>query len=395
MTRRKRPKASARAGVYVRTSSAGEDVWAFVPRPLPPNPAVDLDDDLGTRLTAATHALGGLQAVGAFLPDPHLFLYMYVRKEAVLSSQIEGTTASLSDLLLVEHEAAPGVPLDDVFEASAYVRALSHGLRRLRDPRGLPLSRRLLMEVHRELLAEGRGATRLPGEFRRSQNWIGGTRPGDASFVPPPWERVDDLVADLERFLHTPMNPLIKAALAHVQLETIHPFLDGNGRVGRMLITFVLCESGLLDEPLLYLSLHLKRNRSAYYDLLTRVRTDGDWEAWLGFFLDGVADTARAAVATTQRVGRLLSEDRARLIDAGATASAHRVHDHLARHGVIARVPALSSKLQMTPMTIYSAVEVLEDLGLVRETTGAKRGRVWMYDAYVSLLEEGTTEPPG
>jgi len=389
------PTASPRAGEYVRTTVAGEDVWAFVPRALPPHPVVALDDDLSAKLTAATHALGGLQAVGGFLPDPNLFLHMYVRKEAVLSSQIEGTAASLADLLLAEHEAAPGVPLDDVGEASLYVRALAHGIRRLRSPHGLPLSRRLLMEVHGQLFSEGRGATRLPGEFRRSQNWIGGTRPGNAAFVPPPWERVDDLVADLERFLHSPMNPLVKAALAHVQLETIHPFLDGNGRVGRMLITFVLCDSGLLDEPLLYLSLHLKQHRSTYYDLLTRVRTHGDWEAWLGFFLDGVAETARAAITTTQRVGQLLADDRARMIDAGVNASAHRVHAHLSRHGVVARVPALSSELQMTPMTIYGALNALEDLGLIREITGGRRGRVWMYDAYVALLAEGTTDPPG
>lgn len=389
------PASSVRAGEYVRTSAVGEDVWAFVPRPLPPEPPLALDDRLEEKLTAATHALGGLQAVGGFLPDPNLFLYMYVRKEAVLSSQIEGTAASLSDLLLVEHEAAPGVPLHDVAEASSYVRALTHGLRRLRGPKGLPLSRRLLTEVHRELLGTGRGATRLPGEFRRSQNWIGGTRPGDAVFVPPPRDRIDDLIGDLERFLHTPMNPLVKAALAHVQFETIHPFLDGNGRVGRMLITLVLCESGLLDEPLLYLSLHLKRHRTTYYDLLTRVRTEGAWEDWLTFFLDGVEETARGAVTTTRRVVDLLAADRTRLIEAGVTSGALRVHAHLSRHGVIARVPALSAELQMTPPTIYAGLDTLERLGLIREITGGRRGRVWMYESYVSLLAEGTTERPG
>jgi Fic family protein len=389
------PRASPRAGGYHLTSSSGEPVWAFVPTPLPPRPEVVLGPALQDLLTRAVHALGGLQAVGAFLPDPDLFLYMYVRKEAVLSSQIEGTSASLSDLLLSEHDAAPGAPLDDVRQTSSYVRALTHGVRNIRDPTGLPLSNRLLREVHAILLDEGRGATRAPGEFRRSQNWIGGTRPGDAAFVPPPHERLEGLMADLETYLHSGGNPLIRAALAHVQLETIHPFLDGNGRVGRILITLVLCESGLLTEPLLYLSLHLKRHRARYYELLGRVRSHGEWEEWLAFFLDGVISTARSAVTTTRAVTELLAVDRARVIADRASVATLRVFDALARGGVVARAPAAAARLGLAPRTAYAALENLESLGVVREVTGRRRDRVWVYDRYLHLLGEGTEETPG
>ncbi|HET9767913.1 MAG TPA: Fic family protein, partial [Thermoanaerobaculia bacterium] len=284
-----------RSGRHEVTIAGGERVEAFVPAPLPPKPSLMLDGAVQRALEPALLAVGRLDSISALLPDPDLFLYAYVRKEAVLSSQIEGTQSSLSDLLLFELDEAPGVPLDDVVEVSNYVAALTEGLARLRD--GFPLSNRLIRDVHRVLLSRGRGRGKDPGEFRRSQNWIGGTRPGNAAFVPPPWTMVEEAMAELERFLHedSQLPVLVRAGLAHVQFETIHPFLDGNGRVGRLLVTLQLCSSGILQEPLLYLSLFLKQNRPTYYALLDAVRREGDWESWLVFFLDGVRQTAEGA----------------------------------------------------------------------------------------------------
>jgi Fic family protein len=339
-------------------------------------------------------ALGRLDSVSALLPDPALFLYLYVRKEAVLSSQIEGTQSSLSDLLLFETDAAPGAPLEDVREVSSYVRALEHGMQRIRA--GFPLSGRLLREVHRELLAHGRGSEKLPGEFRRSQNWIGGARPGVATFVPPPPEEVAACIADLEKFIHddperTPA--LLKAALAHVQFETIHPFLDGNGRLGRMLITLVLVAEGVLQQPLLYLSLHFKTHRSTYYELLQRVRTEGDWEAWVEFFVDGVRATAEEAVATARRLVQVFDEDRARILGFGRiSGSALRVHLALQRHP-IRTIRALAQETRLTVPTVTAALKVLEREGIVFEATGKQRGRVFAYRRYLEGLEEGTTTP--
>ena len=265
--------------------------------------------------------LGRLDGVSTLLPDEALFLYAYVRKEAVLSSQIEGTQSSLSDLLLFELEEATGVPLDDVREVSNYVAALEHGLPRLRE--NFPLSNRLIREIHGVLLSSGRGRNKTPGEFRRSQNWIGGSRPGNASFVPPPHTTVPDCMTAFERFLHAKddgLPVLLRAGLAHLQFETIHPFLDGNGRVGRLLITLLLCHAGLLRQPLLYLSLYFKQHRSDYYDLLNHVRRTGDWEAWLAFFLEGVKQTAEGAVSTAKRLSRMFQDDRKRIQAAGGPA---------------------------------------------------------------------------
>ncbi len=275
----------------------GEDVRLYVPRPLPPDPPLALGPEDIDRLERANRALGRLDALAQLLPDPDLFLYFYVRKEAVLSSQIEGTQSSLSDLLLFETDSAPGVPLDDVQEVSRYVAAMNHGIERLRGD--FPLSLRLVREIHEKLLAKGRGAGKEPGQFRRSQNWIGGSRPGNAFYVPPPPEMVVECLGRLEKFIHddpvkTPT--LLKAALVHVQFETIHPFLDGNGRLGRLLITLILCNEGALRQPLLYLSLYFKQHRERYYELLQRVRTTGDWESWIRFFLEGVEQTAGQAV---------------------------------------------------------------------------------------------------
>jgi len=286
---------AARLGNYIITSFGDEHVRAYVPRALPPKPALRLDVLL-SRIEDANRALGRLDGVTSILPDPSLFIYMYVRKEALFSSQIEGTQSSLSDLLLFESAEAPGVPLDDVEEVSSYVSAMNFGLDRLRG--GFPLSLRLIREIHAVLLAKGRGSTKEPGEFRRTQNWIGGTRPGNAVFVPPPPDKLMECLDAFERFLHVQdrgLPTLIKAALAHVQFETIHPFLDGNGRLGRLLITFLLVAEGALQEPILYLSLFFKTHRQRYYDLLQKVREEGDWESWLDFFLDGVSQTSTQA----------------------------------------------------------------------------------------------------
>jgi len=379
-----------RLGRYAVTAVAGERVRAFLPPPLPPLPAIDLAP-FQTLLDRANQALGRLDGVASILPDTPLFLYMYVRKEAVLSSQIEGTQSSLSDLLLFEAAEAPGVPLDDVREVSNYVAAIDHGLARLKA--GFPLSLRLLREVHGILLARGRGEGQDPGEFRRSQNWIGGTRPGNATFVPPPPQEVINCMGDLERFLHadTPDIPvLVKAGLAHVQFETIHPFLDGNGRLGRLLVTLFLCEQGVLRDPLLYLSLYLKTNRALYYDLLQAVRETGDWERWLDFFLTGVVETSTQAAEAARRILALFDADRRTIEALGRpAASALRVHQLLQTKPLIT-IQMAADALALSRPTVASSLAHLATAGIVRETTGRQRGRAFVYGRYLALLDEGT-----
>ena len=378
-------------GQYQTTDVAGEQVRAFVPDPLPPVPPLVLEGPLQKSLEAATLALGRLDGVSAHLPDKALFLYAYVRKEAVLSSQIEGTQSSLSDLLLFELDEVPGVPLDDVIEVSNYVAALEHGLVRLRGD--FPLSNRLIREIHGVLLSRGRGSSKAPGEFRCSQNWIGGTRPGNAQFVPPPHTAVLDCMTALERFLHAEddgLPVLVRAGLAHVQFETIHPFLDGNGRVGRLLITFLLCQTGVLREPLLYLSLYLKQNRPMYYELLDRVRRTGDWEAWLTFFLEGVRLTAESAVSTAQRLAGMFEADRARLEPCGRRAgSALRVHESLKSRPILS-MPEVCSRTGLSFPAASSAMDLLTELGITREITGKRRNRLFVYESYLATLSEGT-----
>jgi len=376
-------------GEYKATSVAGETVRAFVPHPLPPVPPIDINPKRQHLLERALLACGRLDAITTLLPDPDLFLYSYVRREAVLSSQIEGTQSSLSDLLLFEIEEVPGVPFDDVAEVCNYVAALEHGLQRLRE--GFPLSNRLVREVHGTLLTRGRGAGKQPGEFRGSQNWIGGTRPGTAQYVPPPPDELEPSMAALERFLHAPDAPgaLVKAALVHVQFETIHPFLDGNGRVGRLLIALVLHHDGVLRQPLLYLSLHFKQHRAEYYRLLDAVRLTGDWEAWLDFFLEGVEQTATAAVDTAHRLLALFRDDAARVETLGrAAANAMRVFAALRRRP-LARIDALAAEIGVAYPTAARAIDALQRLGIVREITGRRRGRVFAYDAYLGILSEG------
>jgi Fic family protein len=370
----------------------GETARAYVPHPLPHEPPLAIDGALRDRLDAALLALGRLDSVSTLLPDTQLFLYMYVRKEAVLSSQIEGTQSSLSDLLIFEANETPGVPLDDVAEVSSYVKAIEHGLRRIRE--GFPLSLRLIRELHGILLQSGRGADKNPGEFRRSQNWIGGTRPGNAVYVPPPPEAVPESMGALERWLHdeperTPT--LLKAALSHVQFETIHPFLDGNGRVGRLLVTLLLCVEGVLSEPLLYLSLYLKQHRQEYYDLLTRVRTDGDWEAWVGFFADGVRESATGAVSTAQRLATLAQNDRVRIgAEGGRVASTMlRLHQAL-QERPIQTATQLARRTTLSMPAVNKGLGALKEMGVVRELTGRRRNRVFSYAPYVQILSEGT-----
>ena len=380
---------SERAGRVVEVQSGPDGYSAFVPAALPPDPPLQIDTGLQALLDEANQALGRLDGVTLLLPDPGQFLYSYIRKEAVLSSQIEGTQSSLSDLLLFENEGAPGVPLDDVEETSNYISAMSHGLRRIESGE-LPLSNRLLREVHELLMSGVRGGDKAPGEFRRSQNWLGGTRPGNARFVPPPPEDVVPAMGSLEKFLDddpvsTPI--LIKAALAHAQFETIHPFLDGNGRVGRLLITLLLCAENVLQQPLLYLSLYFKQNRDAYYEHLQRVRTEGAWEEWLVFFLEGVIAVASSATETARRIRALVEADRVRVHGLGrGAASALRVHE-LAGHRIVLTATRTAGELGLSVPTVNAALGRLEEAGVLREVTGRKRGRLFVYDAYLSLLQ--------
>ncbi|HEX2780157.1 MAG TPA: Fic family protein, partial [Gemmatimonadaceae bacterium] len=379
-------------GRYETTSVAGgERVRAFIPAPLPPDPPLHVDAALRDKLDAALLALGRLDSVTTLLPDTHLFLYTCVRKEAVLSSQIEGTRSSLSELLLFEATDAPGVPMDDVVEVSNYVAALEHGLKRIRG--GFPLSNRLFREIHGVLLSKGRGRAKQPGDFRASQNWIGGTRPGNAAFVPPPPQYVAECMGALEKWLHDQperTSPLLKAALAHVQFETIHPFLDGNGRLGRLMVTLLLCVEGVLGEPLLYLSLYLKKNRDAYYAWLDRVRTRGDWEGWVGFFADGVIETAGGAVSTAQRLVKLFQRDHDRIQSLGRGAgSALRVHGAL-RARPVGSIAQIAAATGMSVPAVTKSLELLTELKLARELTGRRRNRMFGYPGYLRILEEGT-----
>ncbi|MGE0650276.1 MAG: Fic family protein [Alphaproteobacteria bacterium] len=385
------PGTSARRlGEYVETSVGGEKVRAFVPPPLPPVPALDIGPFLSL-YDRARGAVGRLDGVTTILPSTPLFLFMYVRKEALLSSQIEGTQSSLSDLLLFENDELPQVSIDDVTEVSNYVAAMEHGMRRMRG--GFPLSLRLLREMHEILLRSGRGASKQPGEFRKSQNWIGGTRPGNALFVPPPPNLLDDCLGAFERFLHTDdpeVPPLIRAGLAHVQFETIHPFLDGNGRLGRLLITLMLCDAGALREPMLYLSLFFKSRRDDYYRLLQEVRQAGGWEAWMEFFLTGVAETAEQAAETARDLMSLFEADRIVIQAHGRAApSALRVHELLQRRPMVT-IQSASKELNLSVPTVGKSLALLASAGIVRETTGKQRGRIYVYPKYLALLDKGT-----
>jgi Fic family protein len=374
-------------GRYVRVPAAGEPFRAFVPAPLPPDPALVWSPTLRRRFDDALLALGRLDAITAYLPNSSLLLYSFVRKEAVLSSQIEGTQSSLADLLLYEIDEQPGVPLDDAREVSRCVSALERGLTRLRG--GLPLCMRLLCEMHKVLMTHPGGRGKTPGEVRRSQVWIGGTRPGNAAFVPPPAAQLPECLKQFERFLNDepePTPPLIKAALAHVQFETIHPFLDGNGRLGRLLIVLQLVADGVLREPMLYPSLFFKTHRALYYELLNDVRLRGDWERWLDFFAEGVQVSATQAVATANALLALVNADRDRIAGLERAApSALVVHQALQRRP-IATSAALVKSTALTAATVNKSLAHLESLGIVAELTNRQRGRVFSYGRYVQEL---------
>lgn len=378
-----------RLGTYLTQKVPGESYKAYLPPKLPPNPPIDLEG-LYPYLEKATLALAELNSITNSIPNTSLFIYMYVRKEALLSSQIEGTQSSFSDLILFEHHEKPNVSLEDVEEVSNYVKSINYGLDQLKN--NFPLSLRLLREIHAVLLSGSRGSTKLPGEIRKSQNWIGGTRPGNALFVPPPPDHLMDCLSNFEKFLYdkdSTLPVLIKTGLAHVQFETIHPFLDGNGRLGRLLITLLLCQSGMLDEPILYLSLYLKENRAIYYDLLQQVRTDGVWEKWLEFFLDGVCKSAKQALHTAKEINALFESDLTKIAGLGrARFSCFTILEHLKKLPQVS-VPILSKELNMTSPTARSGLNQMLKLGILEEISGKKRDKIYVYRKYLSILEKG------
>lgn len=374
-------------GEYEIVTTAGERVKAFIPASLPPVPGIEMTVELQNAYEEALLALGELNSLSSFPLDHSLLLYSYVRKEAVLSSRIEGTQSSLSDLLVSEINGTPGVPVEDVTEVSNYVAALQYGLDRLQE--GLPLSLRLLKEIHGVLLRKGRGQRMNPGEFRASQNWIGGTRPGNAVFVPPPPHRVMECMGKLELFIHDHMIPLpvlIKVALVHVQFETIHPFLDGNGRLGRLLIALMLCEAGVLKEPLLYLSLFFKVHRQEYYRLLNDVRESGDWEAWLAYFMEAVTLTSRQAVSTARQVIRQISNDRQTIKQIGRSAETTMVVFDCFTRKLITDSTHIIAETGLSPATVNSALSKLQKLDIVTEITGKKRDKVYSYTMCMDVL---------
>jgi Fic family protein len=374
---------------YVSSTLSGETVRAFVPPPLPPS-LQELDlSSLQALLAEANQAVGRLDGITSALTDLKLFLYSYVRKEAVLSSQIEGTQSSLSDLLLYENAETPGVPLDDVQEVSNYVAALNHGLERMRD--GFPLSLRLIREIHEVLLSKGRGSHAQPGQFRRSQNWIGGSRPGNAAYVPPPPEYVMDCMGQLEMFLHqeAPSLPLlIRAGLVHAQFESIHPFLDGNGRVGRLLITFMLCAEDVLREPVLYLSLFFKKHRRLYYDRLNGTRENEGWTEWLDFFLQGMRDTANQAARMAGKIDKLFQADKEKIERFGRGAASALLVYRYAQVNPLFSIRNAAREAKVSFPTASAAVTRMTEAEILRESSGKRRDRLFLYERYLDLLNQ-------
>jgi Fic family protein len=376
-------------GKYSVSNVSGESVQAFIPNPLPPVPPLDISGKILKKLDRATQALGELNGVVRNLTNPELFLYVYVRREAVLSSQIEGTQSSLTDLLSHEVHGQPGVPLADVKEVSSYVAAMDHGMNRIKG--GFPLSLRLIREMHAILLSHGRGKGMSPGEFRHSQNWIGGTRPGNAVFVPPPPEHVMDCMGKLELFLHDEklmITPLVRAALAHVQFETIHPFLDGNGRIGRLLIPLMLWSEGVLYEPLLYISLYFKKKRTQYYEKLGRVRIKGDWEDWIAFLADAVFETATDGATLIERISALVKDHDEMIGGLGRMVrSVRKVHKILQLRPMVT-IAFVCEQTGLVPNTVSACFEKLIELGIVREITAKRRSRIYAYGPLLDLISD-------
>jgi cell filamentation protein, protein adenylyltransferase len=391
------PDLRTRAGRVIRQP---EGYQAFIPAPLPPDPPLRFDGQLATILAGASTALGRLDGVAATLPNPELFVAMYVRREAVLSSQIEGTQSTLDDVLAFEIDSDRSKLPDDIEEVVNYVNAMNYGLARLQT---LPLSSRLLREIHGKLLAGGRGSEKSPGEFRHNQNWIGGgPRLADATFIPPPPHEMTVALSNLEQFLHDPdgLDPLIVCALAHAQFETIHPFLDGNGRVGRLLITFLLCHADVLRRPVLYLSHYLKQHRGTYYDRLMAIRYEGDWEGWLRFFLTGIATVAREAEQTARRIVELREQLRHATQSADMSVNTLKLLDHLFEQPVI-NVKAAQERLGVSFPAANGMIRDLQKVGVLTEVTGGRRNRMFRFDPYVDLfadvneaLDDGTAPQP-
>ncbi len=357
-------------GRYEKLKIGGEEVRSFIPNELPLKQPLQLNTEISRKLDNALVSLGRLDSISEILPDSSLFLYMYVRKEAVLSSMIEGTQSSISDLLVYELEGIPGVPMDDAMEVSNYVKALEYGVKCIDE--GFPISSRLFKEIHNILLSKGRGSKKEPGQYRLSQNWIGGTRPGNALYVPPPPDMVDNCMGNLENFLHdikcvTPV--LLKAAISHVQFETIHPFLDGNGRLGRLLISLLLYENKILQKPLLYLSLYFKIHRQEYYEHLTNVRVKGDWEKWIDFFADAVIHTSNQAVKTAKNLIDLINKDEERVKNMGrASSTALTVYRCFVKNPVL-NAGAIQNQSSLSTATIHSSLENLVNLDILEEVS--------------------------
>ena len=381
------------SGSYRTTVVGGEKIRAFIPRPLPPNrPPLALEGKLAETHSQALSALGRLAVAGEMVPSPDWFLYGFVRKEAVVSSQIEGTEATLVDVVAYEATRQSDRPAD-AQEVCNYIEALSLARTELARPKGLPLCTRLLCAIHKRLMQGVRGDEKQPGAIRTSQNWIGGTRPGNARFVPPPPEIVPENLAALERWIHKDdhLPPLVRAGLAHVQFETIHPFLDGNGRVGRLLVSLLVERWGLLSSPLLYLSLAFKRHRQEYYRRLTKVRTDGDWEGWTSFFLKCVRESAEDGTNAAHRLFGLLGKDRRIVVNhKAATIPSVRLFDLLPEHPMVT-LPMAMKLLDISKPTAGKAIDALCQAGILQEITGRKRDRVYAYQAYLSVLAEDTS----
>lgn len=381
-----------RAGQKIRQPEA---YHAFIPAPLPPSPPLEMSYEILDLLSKADRALGRLDGSTSMLPNPNLFVFMYVRKEAVLSSQIEGTQASLTDLLAFEANAREGIPAD-VVEISNYITATNYGLKRLEE---FPLSLRLLKEIHAKLLEDTRGSTKTPGEFRRTQNWIGapGCDLNNATFVPPPPQEMMKALGEWELFLHndSPIPLLIKLGLIHAQFETIHPFLDGNGRVGRLLITFLLCQQKVLQRPLLYLSIFFKRKRTEYYDRLQAIRDNGDWEAWIRFFLQGVYEAAQEATETARRIVLLRERHRELILEkaGGKAPNALKLLEILYQMPFFS-VSQIAKRLEITFASANTLAKELEEAEILLETTGQKRNRMFCYEAYLDLFEKDTPVQP-
>ena len=367
------------------TLAASEEYKVYIPNALPPVPAINMAE-INERLEKANLAIGELNGVVEAELDPFLINYLYIRKEAVLSSQIEGTQSTLDDLLRFESGGNSGVPVDDVTEVSSYVAAMNHGLKRIEG--GFPLSQRLIREIHKILLENSRGQHKTPGEFRRTQNWIGGTRPGNANFVPPPPGKVGDLMSGLEKFIHEKdkIPLLVKTALIHQQFETIHPFLDGNGRVGRLLITIFLCVKGFLRSPILYLSLFFKQHRDYYYEALSEPRKSGDWEKWINFFLEGVTVTANDAKKTLININKLFAADDEKIAVLGRVRGSAKLVFAAFKRKPLLNITEITQRTELSKPTAISTVNRLINLGIIKNCSEKKWGRIYSYGGYIDLV---------